>query len=123
MRNIYPVITSVGSTPASVLAVTIKCLRQSPRSPWAVEALPRRTSVALRRHASAVVRDPSLQTYRCSGAGMQYAADLADPLVDVRDVVESFRSSHLTLPDWDEILHQPREGVSKDPRTKALPLG
>jgi hypothetical protein len=54
---------------------------------------------------------------------LQHAAGLADPLVDVRDVVESFRSSHLTLPDWDEILHQPREGVSKDFRTKALPLG
>jgi len=53
---------------------------------------------------------------------MQYAADLADPLVDIRDVVESFRSSHLTLPDWDEILRQPQKGVGKDPRTKALPL-
>ena len=36
----------------------------------------------------------------------QYAADLADPLVDVRDVVESFRSSHLTLPDWDQTLRR-----------------
>lgn len=116
-------ITSVGLTPASVLAVTIKRLGQSPRSPWAVEALPRRTPVALKGHVSEVVRDPSLQTYRCSGGGLQYAADLADPLVDVRDVVESFRSSHLTLPDWDEILCQPQKGVSKDPRTKALPLG
>jgi hypothetical protein len=52
---------------------------------------------------SAVVRDPSLQTHRRSGSGMQDAADLADPLVDVRDVVESFRCSHLTLPDRDEI--------------------
>jgi hypothetical protein len=35
---------------------------------------------------------------------MQYAADLADPNGDVCDVVESFRSSHLTLPDWDPTL-------------------
>lgn len=37
---------------------------------------------------------------------MQYAEGLVDPLVDVRDVVESFRSSHLTLPDWDQTLRQ-----------------
>jgi hypothetical protein len=84
--------------------------------------LPCRTAVAL-RYVSAVVRDPSLQTYRCSGGGMQYAADLADPLVDVRDVVESFRCSHLTFPDRMKILRLPQEGVSKGPRTKALPLG
>jgi hypothetical protein len=54
---------------------------------------------------------------------MQYAADLADPLVDVRDVVESFRCSHLTLLDRDEILRLPQEGVGNGPRTKALPLG
>jgi hypothetical protein len=35
---------------------------------------------------------------------MQYAADLADPLLDVRNVVESFRSYHVTPPDWDETL-------------------
>ena len=46
----------------------------------------RRTFVALRRNVSAVMRDPSLQTHRCSAGGMQDAADLADPLVDVRDV-------------------------------------
>ncbi len=37
---------------------------------------------------------------------MEYVADLADPLVDIRDVVESFRSSHLTLPDWDQTLRR-----------------
>jgi hypothetical protein len=36
---------------------------------------------------------------------MQYAADLAEPLLEVRDVVESFRSYHITPPDWDETLH------------------
>lgn len=72
---------------------------------------------------SAVVRDPSLQTHRCSGGGMPDAADLADPLVDVRDVVESFRCSHLTLPDRYETLRLPQEGVSKGPRPKALLLG
>jgi hypothetical protein len=35
---------------------------------------------------------------------MQYAADLADPLLDVRNVVESFRSYHVTPADWDETL-------------------
>jgi hypothetical protein len=35
---------------------------------------------------------------------MQYAADLADPLLDVRNVVESYRSHHVTPPDWDETL-------------------
>lgn len=37
---------------------------------------------------------------------MEYAADLADPLVDIRDVVESFRACHLVLPDWDQTLRQ-----------------
>jgi hypothetical protein len=37
---------------------------------------------------------------------MLYAADLADPLADVRHVVESFRSGHLTLPRLDEILRR-----------------
>jgi hypothetical protein len=37
---------------------------------------------------------------------MQYTADLADPLVDVRDVVESFRTCQITLPDWDETLRR-----------------
>jgi hypothetical protein len=35
---------------------------------------------------------------------MQYAADLADPLLDIRNVVESFRSYHVTPPGWDETL-------------------
>ena len=46
---------------------------------------------------------------------MQYAADLADPLVDVRDVVESFRSSHLTLPGWDQTLRQVITALSQLP--------
>lgn len=37
---------------------------------------------------------------------MHDAAGLADPLVDVREVVESFRSSQLTLPDWDQALRR-----------------
>jgi hypothetical protein len=44
---------------------------------------------------------------------MQYAADLADRLVDVRDVVESFRSSHLTLPDWDQTLRRVITALSR----------
>ncbi|HEY3954627.1 MAG TPA: hypothetical protein VGM53_14735 [Streptosporangiaceae bacterium] len=46
---------------------------------------------------------------------MQYAADLADPLGDVRDVVESFRSSRLTLPDWDQTLRQVVSALSQLP--------
>lgn len=37
---------------------------------------------------------------------MQYAADLADPLLDIRDVVESFRSYQVILPGWDETLRR-----------------
>jgi hypothetical protein len=35
---------------------------------------------------------------------MQYGADLAEPLLEVRDVVETFRSYQITPPDWDESL-------------------
>jgi hypothetical protein len=35
---------------------------------------------------------------------MQNAAELADPLVEIRDIVESFRTYSLVLPDWDTIL-------------------
>jgi hypothetical protein len=35
---------------------------------------------------------------------MQGAADIADPLVDVRDVVETFRQCGMTLADWHETL-------------------
>ena len=44
---------------------------------------------------------------------MPYAADLADPLLDVRNVVESFRSHHVTLPDWDETLRQAVEALGR----------
>ncbi len=37
---------------------------------------------------------------------MQHSAALADPLVDIRDVVESFRSCHVVLPDWDQTLRR-----------------
>lgn len=46
---------------------------------------------------------------------MEHAADLADPLVDVRDVVESFRSSHVTLPDWDQTLRRVVATLSRLP--------
>jgi hypothetical protein len=46
---------------------------------------------------------------------MEYVADLADPLVDIRDVVESFRSSHLTLPDWDQTLRRVVTALSQLP--------
>lgn len=46
---------------------------------------------------------------------MEYVADLADPLVDIRDVVESFRSSHLMLPDWDQTLRRVVTALSQLP--------
>jgi hypothetical protein len=35
---------------------------------------------------------------------MEYGPELADPLVDVRDVVESFRTYGVTPPDWRGML-------------------
>jgi hypothetical protein len=35
---------------------------------------------------------------------MEYGPELADPLVDVRDVVESFRKYGVTPPDWRPVL-------------------
>jgi len=35
---------------------------------------------------------------------MQYDIELADPLVEVRDVVESFRCCGVTPTDWHEVL-------------------
>jgi hypothetical protein len=46
---------------------------------------------------------------------MQYAADLADTLIDVRDVVESFRTWQLTVPDWDETLRQAAAALGRLP--------
>ncbi len=48
---------------------------------------------------------------------MRDAADLADPLLDVRDVVESFRSYRVTPPDWDETL---RHAIAALSRLQAL---
>jgi hypothetical protein len=42
-----------------------------------------------------------------------YAADLADPLLDVRNVVESFRSYHVTPPGWDETLRDAMAALSR----------
>ena len=42
-----------------------------------------------------------------------YAADLADPLLDVRNVVESFRSYHVTPPGWDETLRDAIAALSR----------
>jgi hypothetical protein len=54
---------------------------------------------------------------------MQNAAELADPLVEIRDVVESFRTSHLVLPDWDTVLGQAMaalSGLGSSAETEAL---
>lgn len=37
---------------------------------------------------------------------MQYDTELADPLVEVRDVVESFRCCGVTPTDWRQVLGQ-----------------
>jgi hypothetical protein len=37
---------------------------------------------------------------------MQYAAELADPLVNIRDVLESFRSNRVVTSDWDQSLRR-----------------
>ena len=44
---------------------------------------------------------------------MQYAADLADPLLEVRNIVESFRGYHVTLPGWDETLRDAIAALSR----------
>jgi hypothetical protein len=44
---------------------------------------------------------------------MQNAAELADPLVEIRDVVESFRTCRLLLPDWDTVLGQAVAALSR----------
>jgi hypothetical protein len=44
---------------------------------------------------------------------MQDAAKLAEPLVDVRDVVESFRTGQLVLPEWETILGQAVASLSQ----------
>lgn len=43
---------------------------------------------------------------------MQNAAELADPLVEIRDVVESFRTYRLVLPDWDTVLGRAMAALS-----------
>ncbi len=57
---------------------------------------------------------------------MQYAADFADPLLEVRDVVESFRTYHVTPPDWDETLRRAIDALSRLQalaRVTVLPAG
>jgi hypothetical protein len=57
---------------------------------------------------------------------MQYATDLADPLLGVRDVVESFRSYHVTPPDWDETLRGAIAALSRlqaQAQVNVLPAG
>jgi hypothetical protein len=44
---------------------------------------------------------------------MQYAADLADPLLDVRNVVESFRSYHVTPLEWEDTLRNAIAALSR----------
>jgi len=57
---------------------------------------------------------------------MQYTADLADPLLDVRDVVESFRSYHVTPPNWDDTLRHAIAALSRlqaSTQVNVLPAG
>jgi hypothetical protein len=50
---------------------------------------------------------------RIEAVGMQYATDLADPLLEVRDVVESFRSYQVIPPDWDDTLRHAIAALSQ----------
>lgn len=47
---------------------------------------------------------------------MQDDIELADPLVDVRDVVESFRCCGITPSDWDQVLSQAIAALDQLPR-------
>jgi hypothetical protein len=54
---------------------------------------------------------------------MEYGPELADPLLDVRDVVESFRSFGVTLPDWRVTLGNAAaalDELSSGPRLSGL---
>jgi hypothetical protein len=46
---------------------------------------------------------------------MLYGAELADPLVDVRDVVESFRSFGVTPADWHSTLEGAATALDRVP--------
>jgi hypothetical protein len=57
---------------------------------------------------------------------MQYATDLADPLLEVRDVVESFRSYQVIPPGWDETLRHAIAALSRlqaSAQVSVLPAG
>lgn len=47
---------------------------------------------------------------------MQYDAELADPLVEVRDVVESFRCCGVTPADWSQTLGQAIAALAQLPQ-------
>ena len=47
---------------------------------------------------------------------MQYDAELADPLVEVRDVVESFRCCGVTPTDWDQALGEAITALAQLPQ-------
>lgn len=51
---------------------------------------------------------------------MQCGAELADPLVDVRDVVESFRSFGVTPADWDLTLGNALTALDQLPPEETL---
>ena len=57
---------------------------------------------------------------------MRDAADLADPLLELRDVVESFRSYRVLPPDWDETLRRAMVALSRlqtSAQVDVLPAG
>jgi hypothetical protein len=51
---------------------------------------------------------------------MQYDAELADPLVEVRDVVESYRCCGVTPTDWDQALGQAIAALGQLPQEAGL---
>jgi hypothetical protein len=51
---------------------------------------------------------------------MEYVAGLADPLSDVRDVVESFRCCGVISPDWRRVLNHAVTSLEQLPRAAAV---
>jgi len=46
---------------------------------------------------------------------MSYGAELADPVADVRDVVETFRTYGVITADWHEVLSGAAEALDRLP--------
>lgn len=52
---------------------------------------------------------------------MVLGAELADPVVDVRDVLETFRAYRVIAPDWREVLEGAAEALDRLPEDAQIP--